>query len=87
MKDGVFFFDREMHLFLSVYVDDMKMARTIQKNMPKMWAILQKKTDLEDQVSFIDQVYLGCTQRAAQVNNSIVVEKTEIVLEADQHKC
>ena len=28
---GVFFFDREMQLFLSVYVDDMKMARTIQK--------------------------------------------------------
>ena len=55
--------------------------------MPKMWAIVQKKIDLEDQVSFIDQVYLGCTQRAAQVNNSIVVEKTEIVLEADQHKC
>ena len=40
--------------------------------MPKMWAILRKKIDLEDQVSFIDQVYLGCTQRAAQVNNSFV---------------
>ena len=56
-----FFFDRELKLFLSVYVTDMKMARAIQKHMPKMWAILQKKTDLEDQVSFIDQVYLGCT--------------------------
>ena len=70
-----FFFDRELKLFLSVYVADMKMARTIQKHMPKMWAILQKKTDLEDQVSFIDQVCLGCTQRTAQVNNSFVVEK------------
>ena len=67
-----------MQLFLSVYVDEMKMARTIQKNMPKMWAILQKKIDLEDQVSFIDQVFLGCTQRATQVNNSIVVERQKL---------
>ena len=51
---GVFFFDRELKLFLSVYVADMKMARTIQKHVPKMWAILRKKIDLEDQVSFID---------------------------------
>ena len=76
-----------MQLFFSVSVDEMKMARTIPENMPKMWAILPKKIDLEDPVSFIDQVYLGCTRRAAQVNNSIVVEKTEIVLEADQHRC
>ena len=43
-----------------------------------MWAILQEKIDLEDPVSFIVQENLGCTRRAAQVNNSIVVEKQKL---------
>ena len=54
-KDGgVFSLIAKCSLFLSVYVDEMKMARQFKKHMPKMWAILRKKTDLEDQVSFID---------------------------------
>ena len=56
-----------MQFFLSVYVDDMNTAGKTQ-NMPNMWAKLQMKVDLDDPVSFSDQVYLGCTQRAAQVN-------------------
>ena len=43
--------------------------------MPMMRAQLQHKVDLEDQTSPLDQVYLGCTQRAAQVNNRIVMRK------------
>ena len=54
--------------------------------MPNMWAQLQKQVDLDDPVSFTDQVYLGCLQPAAQVNNRIVMEKTENVLEVDQQK-
>ena len=44
------------------------------QNMPKICATA-KETDLEDPVSFTDQVCLGCTQRAAQVNNITVMEK------------
>ena len=55
-----------MQLFLSVYVDDVKMAGKTQ-NMPKMWATLPKTVDLEDLTSPLDQENLGCTQRAAQV--------------------
>ena len=51
-----------------------------------MWPTLQKKVDLNDPVSFTDQVYLGYTQRAAQVNNRIVMNTKEFFLEADQHK-
>ena len=48
--------------------------------------IVKKTVDLEDPTSLLDQVYRGCTQRAAQVNNRIGLDKTETVLEADQHK-
>ena len=68
------YFHRRMPL---LYVDDIKMARKTQ-NMPKMWAILQNNVGLDDAVSFTDQVYLGCTQRAAQVNNRIVMEKQKL---------
>ena len=44
------------------------------QNMQKMWTQLQNKVDLDDPGSHTDQVYLGCTQRAAQVNNIIVIE-------------
>ena len=40
---------------------------------------LQSNVDLDDPVSFTDQVYLGCTQRAAQVNNNIVMEKQQLL--------
>ena len=77
---------RKMRSFLSVYVEDMRMARSTQ-HMPKMWAKQdQRKSILYDPVSFFDQVYLGCTQRAAQVNNRNCGGKTESVLEADQLK-
>ena len=53
---------RIMQLFLSVYVDDMSTTGKTH-NMPNMWSKLQMKVDLDDPVSFFDQVYLGCTQR------------------------
>ena len=45
------------------------------QELPKMWATLQKKVDLDDPVSFTDQVHLECAQRAAQVNDGIVMEE------------
>ena len=66
-----------MQVFLSVYVDDVKMAGK-NSDKPKMWATLQNKVDLNDPVSFLDQVCLGCTQRAAQVNTRIVMEEQKM---------
>ena len=40
---------------LSVYVDDIQEAGN-NENMPKMWASLQKRSDLDDSVSFTDHV-------------------------------
>ena len=48
--------------------------------MPKIWATLQKKVDLDDPVSFIDQGYLGSTQRAARVSYRMTVERQRQVV-------
>ena len=58
-------------LFLSVYVDDIKLAGK-QKNIDPMWKILMKDIDLEEPTSFLDHVYLRCTQRECQANKDIV---------------
>ena len=42
-------------------------------------ATLQTQVDLEDPVSLLDQVNLECTQRAAQVNNTIVIETQRLL--------
>ena len=50
----------EQGLFLSVYVDDIKLAG--MKNIDPMWKVLLKEADLGEPTSFLDHVYLGCTQ-------------------------
>ena len=52
---------REKGLFLLVYVDDIKLARKKQ-NIDQMWNVLKKEVDLGEPTSFLDHVYLGCTQ-------------------------
>ena len=49
-------------LFLSVYVDDIKLAGKKQ-NIDPMWKVLNKAVDFGEPTSFHDHVYLGCTQR------------------------
>ena len=56
------FVHREKGLFLSVYVDDIKLAGKKQ-NLDPMWKLLNKEVDLGEPTSFLDHVYLGCTQR------------------------
>ena len=56
------FVHRQEGLFLFVYVDDIKLAWKKQ-NIDPMWKLLNKKVDLEEPISFIDYVYLGCTQK------------------------
>ena len=53
-------FHRMMHFFSLEYVDDIQMTGTTQ-SMPKMEARLRKTVGLDDPVSFIYQVYIGCT--------------------------
>ena len=52
---------REKGFFLSVYVDDIKLAGKKQ-NINPMWKVL-KEVDLGEPTSFLDHVHLGCTQK------------------------
>ena len=65
------FVHREQGLFLSVYVDDIKLAGKKQ-NLDPMWKVLNKEVDLGEPTSFLDHVYLGCTQRQCEISKDIV---------------
>ena len=58
-------------LFLSVYVDDIELAGKKQ-NINPMWKVLNKEVDLGEPTSFLDHVYLGCTQRQCEMSKDIV---------------
>ena len=68
---NVSFEHREKGLFLSVYVDDIKLAGKKQ-NLDPMWKLLNKEVDLGEPTSFLDHVYLGCTQRQCEISKDIV---------------
>ena len=68
---NVCFVHREKGLFLSVHVDDIKLAGKKQ-NLDPMWKVLNKEVDLGEPTSFLDHVYLGCTQRQCQTSKDIV---------------
>ena len=61
------FVHRQKGLFLSVYVDDIKLAGKKQ-NINPMWKLLNKEVDLGEPTSFLDHVYLGCTQMFAKLH-------------------
>ena len=65
------FVHRERGLFLSVYVDDIKLAGKKQ-NLDPMWKVLNKEVDLGEPTTFLDHVYLGCTQRQCQTSKDTV---------------
>ena len=65
---GLFFVSREKGLFLSVYVDDIKLAGKTE-NIEPSWTILMKDVDLGEPTSFLDHVCLGCTQRECKISN------------------
>ena len=64
------FVNREKRLFLSVYVDDIKLDGKKQ-NLDPMWKLLNKEVDLGEPTSFLDHVYLGCTQRQCEISKDI----------------
>ena len=51
------FVHRQKGLFLSVYVDDIKLAGKTQ-NLDPMWKLLNKEVDLAEPTSFLDHVYV-----------------------------
>ena len=61
-KLGMFSLTDEKGLFLSVDVDDIKLAGK-KHNINPMWKVLNKEVDLGEPTSFLDHVYLGCTQK------------------------
>ena len=54
-----------------MYVDDKKLAGKKQ-NLDPMWKVLNKEVDLGEPTSFLDHVYLGCTQRHCEISKDIV---------------
>ena len=68
---NVFSYTVKKGLFLSVYVDDIKLAGKKQ-NIDPMWKVLDKEVDLGEPTSFFDHVCLGCTQRQCEVSQNIV---------------
>ena len=49
-----------------MYVDDIKFAGKKQ-NLDPMWKVLNKEVDLGEPTSFLDHVYLECTQRKSKI--------------------
>ena len=64
-------YTREKGLFLSVYVDDIKLAGKKQ-NIDPMWKVLIKEVVLGEPTSFLDHENLGCTQRQCEISKDIV---------------
>ena len=54
-----------------MYVDDTKLAGK-KHNIEPMWKVLNKEVDLGEPTSFLDHVYLGCTQRQCEISKDIV---------------
>ena len=54
-----------------MYVDDIKLAGKKQ-NIDLFWKLLNKVVDLGETTSFLDHVYLGCTQRHCEISKDTV---------------
>ena len=54
-----------------MYVDDIKLGGKKQ-NIDPMWKVLNKEVQLGEPTSYLDHVFLGCTQRQCQIIKDIV---------------
>ena len=54
-----------------MYVDDIKLAGKKQ-NIDPMWKVLNNEVVLGEPASFLDHVFLGCTQRQCETSKDIV---------------
>ena len=64
---------RKHGLFLSVYVDDIKLAGRKQ-NLSPMWKKLVKLVDHGEPTSFLDHLCVRCTQRECKSNENTIEE-------------
>ena len=72
------YFHRRMRSFLSVYVDDMKMARSTQ-HMPKMWAKqARRKSICTTQCHSLIRCILDVLNEQHKSKTDIVVEKQKV---------
>ena len=65
------FVHREKELFLSAYVDDLKLIGKKQ-NLDPMWKVLNREVDLGEPTLCQEHVNLGCTQRQCQTSKDTV---------------
>ena len=65
------FVHRQKQLFLSVYVDDFRMAGK-KENLAPMYEVLRNILELEDAVPSYENMYLGCNQRNIKFHETIV---------------
>ena len=49
-----------------------KLFNRKKQNIDPMWKVLNQEVDLGEPTSFLDHVYLGCTQRQCQISKEIV---------------
>ena len=68
-----FFSSKTWIVLVGVRGQDVKIAGKNQ-NMAPMWKKLMKNVDLEEPTSFLDHVYVGCTQRECESNENIFEE-------------
>ena len=54
-----------------MYVDAIKLDGK-KHNIDPIWKVLNKEVDLGEPTSFLDHVYLGCTQRQCEISKDIV---------------
>ena len=57
-----------------MYVDEVELVG-MKQNIDPMWEVFMKEVDLGEPTSFLDHVYLGCTQRECQTSNDVVDNK------------
>ena len=67
----------KQRLFLSIYVDDMKMAGR-HHNMAPMLKKLMELVDLDEPTSLLDHENSGCTQRECKPNEDKVNQYKEM---------
>ena len=58
-------------VLICVYVDYINLAGK-KRNIDPMWKVLNKDVDLGEATSFLDHVYLGCTQRQCEISKDVV---------------
>ena len=62
---------REKGVFISLYVDDIKLAGK-KLNIDPMRKVLNKEVDMGEPTSFLDHGNLGCTRRQCEISKDIV---------------